>query len=311
MSRKPRSHRYPLFGVLTAGAASFSGPPAMWFMMTHEDILRRTDLGWREKVVYPYLRTRQGEHAAAWPSLARIAADCGSTISSVRLALVALQRANLIEIIHRGRGRCSHYRILECVAQQHTSVRDSSTLPESKCAAGQQQVCRTAAPSVLQGSSNCAAGQHQIEKEKNKEKKREKNSTAPMLPGMTEDKKVRKTAPAIPSALDTAEFRFAWGLWKQHRIEIRKKLTPLSVQGQLKRCEAMGIDRAIAMIQYTITQGWTGLREPKGDNDGNDGRSTQGGERSAPRQASGASKARAEKASREFPERDAPPPRFS
>lgn len=56
-------------------------------------------------------------------------------------------------------------------------------------------------------------------------------------------------------------FKAAWERWKSHRREIRKKLTPTSVGRQFAMLAEMGEERAIAMIDYTILKGWTGLRE--------------------------------------------------
>ena len=63
-----------------------------------------------------------------------------------------------------------------------------------------------------------------------------------------------------------AQFREAWASWLNHRKEIKKPITPTSAERQLARCEKIGADRAITMIEYTIEKGWQGLREP--DNHG-------------------------------------------
>lgn len=75
--------------------------------------------------------------------------------------------------------------------------------------------------------------------------------------------KNKTNAVVFPSSLDTPAFKTAWSEWEAHRKEIRKKLTPRSVELQLKECERMGVDRAVAMIYHTIKNGWTGLREEK------------------------------------------------
>lgn len=66
----------------------------------------------------------------------------------------------------------------------------------------------------------------------------------------------------LPPELDTPAFRKAWALWTGHRRDIRKKLTPASVDRQLKKLAAMGEERAIRCIEYTVEKGWTGLYEP-------------------------------------------------
>ena len=69
---------------------------------------------------------------------------------------------------------------------------------------------------------------------------------------------------SIPPVLDAPEFRAAWADWEKHRREIKKKLTPTSVERQLKKLAAIGVERAVRCIEHTIEKGWTGLREPDG-----------------------------------------------
>lgn len=71
----------------------------------------------------------------------------------------------------------------------------------------------------------------------------------------------KKEGIAVPEVLDTEAFQEAWQEWVNHRREIGKKLTALSVKKQLKELASIGHDRAIAMIEHTIAKGWTGLRE--------------------------------------------------
>jgi hypothetical protein len=65
--------------------------------------------------------------------------------------------------------------------------------------------------------------------------------------------------------LDTPEFRQAWSEWEQHRQEMGKSkaLTPTAIKQQFVTCEEMGVDRAIAMIRFSIGKGWQGLFEEK------------------------------------------------
>jgi hypothetical protein len=68
-------------------------------------------------------------------------------------------------------------------------------------------------------------------------------------------------AVVFPVNLDSDRFKKAWAQWKAHRVEKRKKMTPTQEQKQLDRLEALGPDRAIAAIDYSIAQGWTGIFE--------------------------------------------------
>lgn len=56
----------------------------------------------------------------------------------------------------------------------------------------------------------------------------------------------------------------AWGQWVQHRKEIGKPLRPTTMRMQMSALDEMGEARAIATINHSISNGWTGLFEPKG-----------------------------------------------
>jgi phage replication O-like protein O len=69
--------------------------------------------------------------------------------------------------------------------------------------------------------------------------------------------KTRAQAPELPPEISPEK----WAEWVQHRIEIRKKLTPSTIAKQIKvltQSIADGID-AEAVIDESITNGWTGL----------------------------------------------------
>jgi hypothetical protein len=76
----------------------------------------------------------------------------------------------------------------------------------------------------------------------------------------------------IPAALDCEEFRAVWASWQQHRMEIKKKLTPTSVKAQFAELEAMGISRAIAAIRLSIKKGWHGIFEENGESRNGNGK---------------------------------------
>ena len=56
------------------------------------------------------------------------------------------------------------------------------------------------------------------------------------------------------------EFAEAWKSWTQHRKEIKKPLKPTSTKSQLKMLSEMREGDAVRMINYTVTNGWQGLR---------------------------------------------------
>jgi len=73
---------------------------------------------------------------------------------------------------------------------------------------------------------------------------------------ITEDNNKDKGLP-----FSSSSFKEAWAMWEQHRKEKRIPLTATSIKMQLKKLSEIGEERAIAMLNFTIEKGWTGLRE--------------------------------------------------
>jgi hypothetical protein len=69
--------------------------------------------------------------------------------------------------------------------------------------------------------------------------------------------------PEIPPSLRTEAFGEAWEAWRKHRREIGKRLTPSATRRQLAYLAQLGPPRAIAAIERSITNGWTGIFEEK------------------------------------------------
>lgn len=73
-----------------------------------------------------------------------------------------------------------------------------------------------------------------------------------------------KTKTPLPPILAKSEsFRSAWDEWLAYRTGSRKKMTDKTVELQLDMLERLGPDKAVAAIEASIRNGWTGLFEPK------------------------------------------------
>jgi len=59
------------------------------------------------------------------------------------------------------------------------------------------------------------------------------------------------------------DFALAWDEWIAYRKEIKKKMTSRTIKGQLKRLSTFTEPIAVAMINQSIENGWTGLFELK------------------------------------------------
>lgn len=78
-----------------------------------------------------------------------------------------------------------------------------------------------------------------------------------------EDKK--QIAIALPFEGDVLN---SWNSWVQHRIELKKKLTPSTIKKQIQFLGGRAGPEIIAIIDQSITNGWTGLFELKNNNNG-------------------------------------------
>lgn len=81
-------------------------------------------------------------------------------------------------------------------------------------------------------------------------------------------KKKKPTTSDLPLAFSSDNFRAVWDNWLQHRKEKRSPLTPKTHEGQTAMLAAMSEDMAIACINQSIKNGWTGLFELKGNLNG-------------------------------------------
>jgi hypothetical protein len=75
----------------------------------------------------------------------------------------------------------------------------------------------------------------------------------------------RKKSPPtnIPTELDTPEFNTAWNEFLQHRKEKRAPMTPTAQKNMFGKFTTWGVESAVAAIDTAISNGWTGVFEPK------------------------------------------------
>lgn len=70
---------------------------------------------------------------------------------------------------------------------------------------------------------------------------------------------------ALPSPLDTPEFRAAWAEWLAYRKERRLAgYKPIGLAKLLNRLAAMGAAGAVAALEHSMSQNYQGVWEPKG-----------------------------------------------
>lgn len=101
-------------------------------------------------------------------------------------------------------------------------------------------------------------------RERKKEALEEPTETPAKVVRLETPAKKEEPSVAIPDNLDTEAFRETWKKWKGYRKRIKKKLAPETEESQLKKLSKHGEQTAIAMIEQSIGEGWTGLFELKG-----------------------------------------------
>lgn len=83
--------------------------------------------------------------------------------------------------------------------------------------------------------------------------------------------------PALPTPLDTDEFRQSLANWMTHKSEARQPLTATAAGALVTKLARMGHDRAIAAIEHSIASNWKTVFEPRAESAGGRGGSSSAG----------------------------------
>ncbi|MEZ5328035.1 MAG: helix-turn-helix domain-containing protein [Verrucomicrobiales bacterium] len=178
------------------------------------------------RVLAHLARRGDNDDDTATPGIRSIAKHCGMSCRTVLRAIDVLQERKLIEV-EKFRG--------------HKGDQNRYLLTLSSGAPGK----RLDGQAVREGNASGAPG------------KRERCVRE------TKGNPLRKSNKEIQELpFDSDQFREAWSEWRQHRSEIKKKLTPTSMKRQFKELSEMGEQRAIAAIEHSIKGGWQGIFEP-------------------------------------------------
>lgn len=109
----------------------------MQFVKIPSTILSSRSLTLGAKLVYAYLRDRQGGNGHAWPSLRTIASACGMSASTVHESVVRLEQAGLLQTNrppgNPASGR-NQYSVQNPSARRSESERSENTALGSECA---------------------------------------------------------------------------------------------------------------------------------------------------------------------------------
>lgn len=194
------------------------------------------------------------EQGVCWPSQAVLAAKVRCSVRWVQKMLADLKKDGEIEVKKQGigRGQNTEYQIVFSepkkanvdtpINGEKTNVDTSITTKEKANSVTLKGELCDVKPELhnIKGERIVRTNHHRTVKEPSKE------------------------PPAdLPLPFDSPDFAETWEQWKNHRREIRKKLTPTAVQQQFALCRKVGKADAIEMIQTSIRNGWTGLFEPQ------------------------------------------------
>ena len=183
-----------------------------------------------QKLVLVALADNSNDQRICWPSIDYLAKRCDLSRNGVMLQIEKLIKAGALKV-RKSDGKVNVYEMFPEPEPVH-SINQSTPLTSPRC---------------------------------------EENQSTPLTPpvhAINPNRKEPSVKPPcipvnIPKELDTPEFRQAWDEWQQHRKEIKKRQTPLSVAKQLKKMATWGTVRAVAAINHSIESNWQGIYEPK------------------------------------------------
>lgn len=189
-------------------------------------------------------RSADNSTGIAWPSYARMIEITGCGKSTVRRSIDELEKLKLIQKAGKPFGGSCRYRVLPIVPPQGQKEDPNSS------------TTGTIEPPPIVPPQDCNSPS---------------SETSIVPPEGQEGNPIRfsnkvlhkrDSVSEIELPFSSDEFKSAWNDWKQHRSEIKKKITPTSANKQLKELGAMGEPNAIAAINHSIAKGYTGIFPP-------------------------------------------------
>ena len=215
-----------------------------WFRFPMSLYKRLPEMG-RATAVLVVLAKYSDESGKSFPSHATIAAESGVPERTVRAHLELLESNGIITKKRRRRAT-TIYTIVDPFkngnGQPFKDSENGNPQPFLGVKNGRNEQLRTA-----------AHGRGTIPEEPYQSKKHNKGAAF---------------AAVIPAILDNEDFRSAWGEYVKHRREKRSALTPTAAARALKKLEAIGPARAVAALEHSISNGWTGIFEPPPNGNG-------------------------------------------
>jgi Helix-turn-helix domain len=205
------------------------------------------------------LATRVDDNGICYPSYATLVADTGLSLNSVRRAIRSIP-PNELQVLQKGRatGHPSRYRITIDCAQTCTS---------------QGQDCAETGHSQF---NNCGHMGHSTMPSQGAHRVLTEHLTPQELPielpinrkhapGFFGSATKEPADPPVPATLQLREFMKAWSDFDDYRRhgKAKKEWTYRAKELALEKCVRLGPDRAVAALEHSMMNGWTGIFEPK------------------------------------------------
>jgi len=212
-----------------------------FFRLTADEFEVGRTLGVFAYAVYTYLAYRQGGNGHCFPSQDDVAAQFRISTRKVRDVIAVLRSAKLLTVERDDAHQRNTYHVARAQAPR----------------AGGQAEHRHHVP-VAEAPH---AGEHRHHVPPNKIHKNKIQRTRTKSAGAPEQS---AGAIDVPPALDTPEFRAAWGEWIAYRRQRGKKpYADATVARKLAKLAAWGPGKAVAAIGYSIEKGWEDIYQPE------------------------------------------------
>lgn len=186
-----------------------------------------------QKLVLVKLSDNANDNGVCWPSVATISRECCISDRAVQAALAALEKEGHLHRLDRhGNSRVYH------IHPRTTFTPEGGSPPKE--VHPYPRTTFTPPPNDVHPNRNRTINE----------------------PSITFRKSNTKEAESIRLPYESDAFASAWSQWGKHRREKRKNLTRSTIDKQLRKLASMGEQKAIATIENSIEQGYTGLFPP-------------------------------------------------
>ena len=228
-------------------------PTGGWTWLDNAAIDRIPEVGPRAFAVLAVLARHADAKRESYPGVARIAQLTAMSERQVKREIATLCDAGLVSRQRRSRGRglgtFNVYRILPALHRATPDPMNGVTRGQGRPDAsyiGPGEAVTSGQERSLHGATG-GPETRLIEQDK-------KNKKPPKSP--------KGDLVGFPAELAGEDFSDAWREWEAYRAQRKNKLTDIGRRRQLKKLAALGAARAIAAIDHSITQGYTGIFEP-------------------------------------------------